>query len=180
SRDAHQPKRMGNGSFEGEQSPIDASLPSAARSTRKFPRFRHLITSRKNTAARRRMKSCICAKNSSIRGFFSTTKSRSCWWKGKCNISGTSRPPISRRAWRNRHHQRGTLSPGCCRCCATAKRNAPTFDHNLSASERAAFIAESIQGVGGCIVFPDGYLKHAYEHVRAAGGLCIADEVQAG
>ncbi len=44
----------------------------------------------------------------------------------------------------------------------------------------AAFIAESIQGVGGCIVFPDGYLKNAYAHVRAAGGLCIADEVQAG
>jgi alanine-glyoxylate transaminase / (R)-3-amino-2-methylpropionate-pyruvate transaminase len=44
----------------------------------------------------------------------------------------------------------------------------------------AAFIAESIQGVGGCVVFPDGYLKHAYEHVRAAGGICIADEVQAG
>ena len=44
----------------------------------------------------------------------------------------------------------------------------------------AAFIAESIQAVGGCIVFPDGYLKHAYEHVRAAGGLCIADEVQTG
>jgi len=44
----------------------------------------------------------------------------------------------------------------------------------------AAFIAESIQGVGGCVVFPDDYLKHVYEHVRAAGGLCIADEVQAG
>jgi alanine-glyoxylate transaminase/(R)-3-amino-2-methylpropionate-pyruvate transaminase len=44
----------------------------------------------------------------------------------------------------------------------------------------AAFIAESIQGVGGCVVFPDGYLKRVYEHVRAAGGLCIADEVQAG
>src|SRR5437016_3536231 len=44
----------------------------------------------------------------------------------------------------------------------------------------AAFIAESIQGVGGCVVFPDGYLKHTYEHVRAAGGLCIADEVQTG
>ena len=44
----------------------------------------------------------------------------------------------------------------------------------------AAFIAESIQGVGGCIVFPDSYLKHAYEHVRAVGGLCIADEVQTG
>jgi alanine-glyoxylate transaminase/(R)-3-amino-2-methylpropionate-pyruvate transaminase len=44
----------------------------------------------------------------------------------------------------------------------------------------AAFIAESIQGVGGAVVFPDGYLKAAYEHVRAAGGICIADEVQAG
>jgi alanine-glyoxylate transaminase/(R)-3-amino-2-methylpropionate-pyruvate transaminase len=44
----------------------------------------------------------------------------------------------------------------------------------------AAFIAESIQGVGGCVVFPDGYLKHVYAHVRAAGGVSIADEVQAG
>src|SRR5450432_2222379 len=44
----------------------------------------------------------------------------------------------------------------------------------------AGFIAESIQGVGGVVVFPDGYLKNAYEHVRAAGGVCIADEVQSG
>jgi len=44
----------------------------------------------------------------------------------------------------------------------------------------AGFLAESIQGVGGVVVFPDGYLKHTYEHVRAAGGVCIADEVQAG
>ena len=44
----------------------------------------------------------------------------------------------------------------------------------------AAFIAESIQGVGGFVVFPDGYLKHSYAHVRAAGGVCIADEVQTG
>jgi alanine-glyoxylate transaminase/(R)-3-amino-2-methylpropionate-pyruvate transaminase len=44
----------------------------------------------------------------------------------------------------------------------------------------AAFFAESIQGVGGTIVFPDGYLREVYEHIRAAGGLCVADEVQAG
>jgi len=44
----------------------------------------------------------------------------------------------------------------------------------------AGFIAESIQGVGGFVVFPDGYLKQAYAHVRAAGGVCIADEVQTG
>jgi len=44
----------------------------------------------------------------------------------------------------------------------------------------AGFIAESIQGVGGCVVYPDGYMQHAYQHVRAAGGVCIADEVQTG
>src|SRR5882724_4059834 len=49
-----------------------------------------------------------------------------------------------------------------------------------SPGQVAGFIAESIQGVGGVVVFPDGYLKHTYEHVRAVGGLCIADEVQAG
>jgi alanine-glyoxylate transaminase/(R)-3-amino-2-methylpropionate-pyruvate transaminase len=49
-----------------------------------------------------------------------------------------------------------------------------------SSGQVAGFIAESIQGVGGAVVFPDGYLKHAYAHVRAAGGLCVADEVQAG
>ncbi|MEY2428978.1 MAG: hypothetical protein QOJ40_1863, partial [Verrucomicrobiota bacterium] len=44
----------------------------------------------------------------------------------------------------------------------------------------AGFIAESIQGVGGFVEFPQGYLKHTYEHIRAAGGVCIADEVQTG
>ena len=29
-------------------------------------------------------------------------------------------------------------------------------------------------------MFPDGYLKQVYAHVRAAGGVCIADEVQTG
>ena len=44
----------------------------------------------------------------------------------------------------------------------------------------AGFIAESIQGVGGFVEFPQGYLKHTYEYIRAAGGVCIADEVQTG
>lgn len=44
----------------------------------------------------------------------------------------------------------------------------------------AGFIAESIQGVGGVVEYPPGYLKHVYEHVRATGGVCIADEVQTG
>ena len=60
---------------------------------------------------------------------------------------------------------------------ATDVRN--LIDHATS-GQVAGFIAESIQGVGGCVVFPDNYLKNAYEHVRAAGGVCIADEVQTG
>src|SRR5215472_17261789 len=51
---------------------------------------------------------------------------------------------------------------------------------HATSGQVAGFIAESIQGVGGCVVFPDNYLKHAYEHVRAAGGVRIADEVQTG
>src|SRR5688572_3240963 len=42
------------------------------------------------------------------------------------------------------------------------------------------FIAESMPSVAGQIVFPDGYLAQAYESVRDAGGVCIADEVQTG
>ncbi|MBB5351517.1 alanine-glyoxylate transaminase/(R)-3-amino-2-methylpropionate-pyruvate transaminase [Haloferula luteola] len=44
----------------------------------------------------------------------------------------------------------------------------------------AAFIAEPMQGVGGTVPYPSDYLEHAYAHVRAAGGVCIADEVQTG
>ncbi len=44
----------------------------------------------------------------------------------------------------------------------------------------AAFIAEPLLGCGGQIVPPAGYLPAAFDHVRAAGGICIADEVQVG
>jgi len=40
------------------------------------------------------------------------------------------------------------------------------------------FIAESCPSVGGQIMFPPGYLTDVYQHVRAGGGVCIADEVQ--
>ena len=42
------------------------------------------------------------------------------------------------------------------------------------------FIAESMPSVAGQIVLPKGYLASAYAAVRAAGGVCIADEVQTG
>ncbi len=44
----------------------------------------------------------------------------------------------------------------------------------------ALFFSEGILGTGGQLTLPENYLKEAYAHVRAAGGLCLADEVQVG
>jgi 4-aminobutyrate aminotransferase-like enzyme/Ser/Thr protein kinase RdoA (MazF antagonist) len=44
----------------------------------------------------------------------------------------------------------------------------------------AAFLAETLPSVAGQIVPPPGYLAESYRRVRAAGGVCIADEVQTG
>lgn len=44
----------------------------------------------------------------------------------------------------------------------------------------AAFFVEPVLGCAGQIVPPDGYLRGAFEAVRATGGLCVADEVQVG
>jgi 4-aminobutyrate aminotransferase-like enzyme/Ser/Thr protein kinase RdoA (MazF antagonist) len=62
-----------------------------------------------------------------------------------------------------------------------AKHVAEIF-HNANAQGRsvAAYIAETLPSVAGQIVFPPGYLAETYKHVRASGGVCIADEVQVG
>jgi alanine-glyoxylate transaminase/(R)-3-amino-2-methylpropionate-pyruvate transaminase len=44
----------------------------------------------------------------------------------------------------------------------------------------AGLLLEPIQGYGGIVPLPDGYIAGAFERVRAAGGVCIVDEVQAG
>uniref|UniRef100_UPI0025E88776 aspartate aminotransferase family protein n=1 Tax=Mesorhizobium sp. TaxID=1871066 RepID=UPI0025E88776 len=44
----------------------------------------------------------------------------------------------------------------------------------------AGMIIEPVQGYGGIVPIPEGYIAGAFERVRAAGGLCIIDEVQAG
>jgi Ser/Thr protein kinase RdoA (MazF antagonist) len=48
------------------------------------------------------------------------------------------------------------------------------------ASGAAAFICEPQLGNAGGVLPPPGFLRAAYTHVRAAGGVCIADEVQVG
>ena len=44
----------------------------------------------------------------------------------------------------------------------------------------AGFIAETFPSVAGQIIPPAGYLAAVYAQIRAAGGICIADEVQTG
>ncbi|WP_439851683.1 aminotransferase [Pseudomonas syringae] len=44
----------------------------------------------------------------------------------------------------------------------------------------AGFICEPVYGNAGGICLPPGYLQQVYQQVRAAGGVCIADEVQVG
>jgi 4-aminobutyrate aminotransferase-like enzyme/Ser/Thr protein kinase RdoA (MazF antagonist) len=47
-------------------------------------------------------------------------------------------------------------------------------------NRRVTYLAETLPSVAGQIVFPQNYLAESYRHVRAAGGVCIADEVQVG
>ncbi len=44
----------------------------------------------------------------------------------------------------------------------------------------AAFFCESALGCGGQVVPPPGFFQAAFDAVRAAGGVCVADEVQTG
>ncbi len=44
----------------------------------------------------------------------------------------------------------------------------------------AGMLIEPVQGYGGIVEMPDGYIKGAAQRVRAAGGLLVLDEVQSG
>ena len=60
---------------------------------------------------------------------------------------------------------------------ATAgERYAAYVDHPAP----AAFLCEGILSCGGQVVLPEGYLRAVFAHTRAAGGLCVVDEVQTG
>ena len=66
-----------------------------------------------------------------------------------------------------------------------AQRFADLVDPAIAALQErgqglAGFIAETFPSVGGQIIPPKGYLSAVYEKIRAAGGVCIADEVQTG
>jgi alanine-glyoxylate transaminase/(R)-3-amino-2-methylpropionate-pyruvate transaminase len=54
-----------------------------------------------------------------------------------------------------------------------------TIQYGTSGQLAGMFI-EPIQGYGGIVPLPKGYVSGAFERVRAAGGICIVDEVQSG
>ena len=61
-------------------------------------------------------------------------------------------------------------------------RHITSIIESLAVTSRrlGGYIAETCPSVGGQIFFPPGYLAEVYRLVRAAGGLCVADEVQTG
>jgi len=85
------------------------------------------------------------------------------------------------------HH---TLAPYSYRCpfkqpcdASCAERFARDLEEVIVTStngQPAAFIAETIMGVGGYVVPPPGYFQRVAEIIRGYGGLLVVDEVQAG
>ena len=65
--------------------------------------------------------------------------------------------------------------PECGLACA---EDIEELIQTTTTGEIAAFMAETILGVGGFIVPPPGYFERAVEIARAHGGLFICDEVQ--
>jgi 4-aminobutyrate aminotransferase-like enzyme/Ser/Thr protein kinase RdoA (MazF antagonist) len=76
----------------------------------------------------------------------------------------------------------GAGAPDHVAVCRLPERAEDAGDVARAAAGRrpAAFFAESLPGVAGQVVLPEGYLRAAYAHARAAGAVCVADEVQVG
>ncbi|MHC4401485.1 MAG: aspartate aminotransferase family protein, partial [Planctomycetota bacterium] len=65
-------------------------------------------------------------------------------------------------------------------CTAIPYGDSAALERALHANRYAAFIVEPVQGEGGMIVPPEGYLQEAQELCRQAGTLFVVDEVQTG
>lgn len=52
--------------------------------------------------------------------------------------------------------------------------------HYATSGRIAGMILEPVQGYGGIVPIPGEYIRGAFKRTRAAGGVCIVDEVQSG
>jgi alanine-glyoxylate transaminase/(R)-3-amino-2-methylpropionate-pyruvate transaminase len=74
------------------------------------------------------------------------------------------------------HPYRGPLGAGAAPYLEELERTLATD----TTGAVAGLLVEPIQGFGGIVEMPEGWLRGAADQVRAAGGLLIADEVQSG
>ncbi|KAL1517979.1 hypothetical protein ABEB36_001671 [Hypothenemus hampei] len=103
-------------------------------------------------------------------------------------FSKTMNPDVYKGIWGgNRCRDSPVQSDRNCSClehCEAAKQYLKQFQEDIKQEfftpGLAGFFAESIQGVGGAVQYPKGYLKGVYDAVKSAGGLFISDEVQTG
>ncbi|MCP4822218.1 MAG: aspartate aminotransferase family protein [Shimia sp.] len=80
---------------------------------------------------------------------------------------------------------RGEFTADNCDPAQLGARYAELIDPAIDALEASghgfsAFVCDSIFDSHGSLEAPADYFQHMYRKVRAAGGLCVADEVQAG
>ncbi|MGH0150270.1 UNVERIFIED_CONTAM: hypothetical protein FKN15_055508 [Acipenser sinensis] len=67
-------------------------------------------------------------------------------------------------------------SPDCCQAKDMYVQQLKVVLDTSVSQQIAGFFAEPIQGIGGVVQYPKGFLKEAYRLVRERGGVCIADE----
>ena len=70
--------------------------------------------------------------------------------------------------------------PAAAASASDARPDAAASPPATKRARLAGFIVESFLGCAGQVPLPQGYLSAAFRHVRAAGGVCIVDEVQVG
>lgn len=75
---------------------------------------------------------------------------------------------------------RDTMAPLLEHCQLIPFGNLAALDQVLRDKDAAAFIVEPVQGEGGVVVPPQGYLRDAAELCRKAGTLLVLDEIQTG
>jgi len=103
-------------------------------------------------------------------------------------IHHTMNPDVYRGPWGGSNCRDSLAQPlrecncpaGCCQASDMYVDQLKDVLNHSCPKRIAAFFAEPIQGVGGAVQLPKGFLKNAFQVVREKGGVCIADEVQTG
>lgn len=88
--------------------------------------------------------------------------------------------PAKLEAWSVRIGGAATLAAADAAGRVAAETDVALAELGRRGESPAMFIADSVFSSDGIFSVPTGYLAAVYSTVRAAGGLCVADEVQAG